>query len=327
MILIVTSSFDPHADLLIDAANKLEAPFYRLNTDLSGSLWTIDMRYDKQDYHWDLYDRHFGRIVCDSRRVQSLIIRRPTIPNFGDLEVSPSAVMNLENEFREFYRSFLHNLVCYKFNPLFSIIESEYKPVQLQLAPSFGFRIPPTLISNRQDSLREKVAMGPTIMKGMDSRGFEHEHDFYSLDTVRFSAQDIQEDNDSPYYRNPLLLQTEIEKKFEVRTIVIADDVLSFRIDSQSVPGAEVDWRVVDYKKHGWEPIETPPAVVKSCKKFLLHFGLNSGSFDFIVRPDEAWVFLECNPNGQWGWLQERRGIPLSERIIDCMLHERRPKL
>jgi hypothetical protein len=31
---------------------------------------------------------------------------------------------------------------------------------------------------------------------------------------------------------------------------------------------------------------------------------LHYGRFDFIVD-DDAWWFLECNPNGQYGWLDD----------------------
>jgi D-alanine-D-alanine ligase-like ATP-grasp enzyme len=41
--------------------------------------------------------------------------------------------------------------------------------------------------------------------------------------------------------------------------------------------------------------------------------GLNFGCIDFIVRPDGRMVFLECNPNGQWLWIEMATKMPISE--------------
>jgi hypothetical protein len=43
--------------------------------------------------------------------------------------------------------------------------------------------------------------------------------------------------------------------------------------------------------------------------------GLKFGAFDLVERPDGQIVFLECNPNGQYGWLEEDLGLPISESI------------
>lgn len=34
-----------------------------------------------------------------------------------------------------------------------------------------------------------------------------------------------------------------------------------------------------------------------------------------IEDPDGRIVFLECNPNGQYGWLEEQLGFPISQAI------------
>ncbi|WJY37100.1 hypothetical protein QT196_07300 [Streptomyces sp. P9-2B-2] len=40
-------------------------------------------------------------------------------------------------------------------------------------------------------------------------------------------------------------------------------------------------------------------------------FGLLFGAFDFAVRADGRWIWLETNPNGQWAFVDEptRRAI------------------
>ena len=46
---------------------------------------------------------------------------------------------------------------------------------------------------------------------------------------------------------------------------------------------------------------------------------LNFGCFDFIKAKNDHYYFLECNPNGQWMWLEEDLGMPISESIANYL--------
>lgn len=46
---------------------------------------------------------------------------------------------------------------------------------------------------------------------------------------------------------------------------------------------------------------------------------LNFGCFDFIKAKSGCYYFLECNPNGQWLWLEIDLGIPISKSISDFL--------
>jgi hypothetical protein len=43
------------------------------------------------------------------------------------------------------------------------------------------------------------------------------------------------------------------------------------------------------------------------------------GAFDFSIDRDGGWWFLECNPNGQWGFITEATGIPIASAIADLL--------
>ncbi|KUO10863.1 hypothetical protein [Streptomyces sp. DSM 15324] len=53
--------------------------------------------------------------------------------------------------------------------------------------------------------------------------------------------------------------------------------------------------------------------------RFLADFGLSFGAFDFAVTASGAWWFLECNPNGQWAWLEDAAGLPITHAIADLL--------
>jgi hypothetical protein len=45
------------------------------------------------------------------------------------------------------------------------------------------------------------------------------------------------------------------------------------------------------------------------------HFGLRFAAFDFAMDNQNQWFFLEINPNGQWYWIEEMTGQPLSQAM------------
>ena len=57
-------------------------------------------------------------------------------------------------------------------------------------------------------------------------------------------------------------------------------------------------------------------------RDFLRQMGLRFGAFDLIVTPDGGHVFLECNPNGQWLWVELATGMPISEAIADELMKQ-----
>mgnify|MGYP000623536185 CR=1 FL=1 len=52
--------------------------------------------------------------------------------------------------------------------------------------------------------------------------------------------------------------------------------------------------------------------------------GLEFGALDFVVDGDGNYLFLEVNPNGQWLWLEDFLGFPISERIAEWLVSSAR---
>ena len=48
--------------------------------------------------------------------------------------------------------------------------------------------------------------------------------------------------------------------------------------------------------------------------------GLCYGAIDMVVTPDGRYVFLEINPNGQYLWIEEETGLPISDAICDLLM-------
>ncbi|MER6948529.1 ATP-grasp ribosomal peptide maturase [Nonomuraea sp. NPDC000554] len=183
--------------------------------------------------------------------------------------------------------------------------DAEHKPVQLATAAASGLTIPRTLITNRLDSVRAFAAqVGRVVYKPLWStpcRGA----DGTSL-TVWTRAVDVTA-LDERVGGAAHLFQQQVDKVADVRVTVVGRRIFPVRIDG--APG--LDWRH-DYRSLSYRLVEAPPSVVRGMRAYLDGFGLLFGAFDFALSRNGAWVFLECNPNGQWAWFDD----PLSQRIV-----------
>jgi hypothetical protein len=43
-----------------------------------------------------------------------------------------------------------------------------------------------------------------------------------------------------------------------------------------------------------------------------------------VLTPDDRYVFLEINPNGQYLWVEKMTGLPISEAICDVLMSSAR---
>lgn len=72
-----------------------------------------------------------------------------------------------------------------------------------------------------------------------------------------------------------------------------------------------LDWRY-DYGRLSYTIETLPERHAGLLRGFLRRFGLAPGCFDLAVRTSGELVFLECNPNGQWAWIEEHTGLEMA---------------
>lgn len=113
------------------------------------------------------------------------------------------------------------------------------------------------------------------------------------------------------------LVQQWVPKDHEVRLTVVDDQFFAARIDA-CTPDARVDWRA-DYQALTYAPTETPMFVRSRVTALLHQLNLRFGALDFAVTPDGEWWFLECNPNGQWAWIEQETGLPIAAAVADAL--------
>ena len=134
-------------------------------------------------------------------------------------------------------------------------------------------------------------------------------------------ANVMRKSDELPLDRNPYpgLWQTRLQKRREWRITVVGEEIFDVAIYTKAE--AKDDWRrlqgtsAVTFKKGSF-----PDSEKKKCLAYLKKYGLRYGAFDFIESDDGKITFLECNPNGQYGWLEEELGLPISKAIADLLI-------
>jgi glutathione synthase/RimK-type ligase-like ATP-grasp enzyme len=189
------------------------------------------------------------------------------------------------------------------------------KPVQLSTAARCGLTVPDTLITNERSAVRRFANKGATVTKMLGANHIAEEG------TRKVTFTRLLDDEDLADLRGIEatchLVQRWAPKQYDARVIAIGEQLFAFAIHTGNA-ASYVDFRA-DYDALTYEPIELPAAVASGIRRFLDTMGLVYGALDFVVGPDNCYVFLECNSGGQFGWLEARTDAPLTETLADLL--------
>ena len=317
MILIVTNRQDQTADYLILELKKRKADYFRFNTEDFPQELSVT---------WGISDLGIeGWLISPNRRIRfdeitSIWYRRPVSPvpyNFLDDEAKNFVIAESLSTLDGIWRT----LDCFWVSNPDNIRKAENKLLQLKQAMRVGFQIPQTIVTNHPDSSvsfyeeQGNDIIYKPLRKGRINRGGDQ--------SVIFTTpidQDAAKQLSNVKYA-PSLLQKYVHKKIELRVTVIGKNVFTVSLDSQNFPKAMHDWRraLSDGIHHKLFPL--PSEIETKCKTLVRDLGLEFGAIDMIVTPDEQFVFLEINPNGQWAWIQQLcPEIPLREYLADILI-------
>jgi len=194
---------------------------------------------------------------------------------------------------------------------------AEYKPIQLRIATRCGLSIPRTLITNDKASVVEfaDTVGGPVVCKMLSSLVLSEQGVPHMTYTTPIDAREI---DSSALKTTAHLIQEWVPKKCDARVAMVNRQAFAVAIEASS-GRSYVDWRS-DYDCLDYRRIDPPRRVVAAAARFLRRFDLAFGAFDFVITPDNEWVMLECNPAGQWLWLQDEAGVEIAAGIADLLI-------
>lgn len=193
---------------------------------------------------------------------------------------------------------------------------AENKHLQLRVAAEVGFEILPTLYSTNPAALSEFARRcGRVVVKTIGQQSFfETDEDgndrAHTFGAKVFDAADLVPHLDAVEHTQ-LYLQQAVEKVAEHRITVLPGEAIDCRIDTTALAPGDSDYRP-HFRELPKAVIDVPAGLEAGMRAYLERLGLRSGCFDFAERADGSLVFFECNPGGEWLWIQRATGADIS---------------
>ncbi|WP_285758821.1 MvdC/MvdD family ATP grasp protein [Helicobacter heilmannii] len=315
MILILADAFDAHADRVERSLKQEGVAYFRFNLDfcsLSKTLVSFDgscwfLRVGERSVSSDM----FSCVWC--RRA------------FVELSLEERRAFERDNDFKiwraEWNATLLGIYTSLRslpwLNPLRKALQGENKYYQMELAHKAGFLTPPTIVSNDKQRLVDFCLQhqDDALFKMMSQEVYWEDNTIKGFYTNRLGSSSITS-HFSPIGENPIVLQKYMPKQYEVRWTVVGREHFVCRIDSQKSSIACHDWRRYDIAHTPHSVIApAPESIVKKVNILLDWMCLEYGALDFIVTPENEWIFLEINCMGQWLWIEDLTNLGISNAI------------
>ena len=313
-VLILATERDISADRMVRALADRDVPVFR--ADLSWFPQQLTLDAELRDGRW------VGRLATPERDValedlRSVWYRNPSAFQF------PSAMSGTERQHARHEAKLgvggvLGALPVRWINHPSRHADAGYKPRQLVAAARAGLGVVPTLITNEAAAVRRFAARsgsGGVVTKMLGASAIFEQGGRRVVLTQRLTTSDLSDLRGIEVTSH--LVQRWASKREEARVIVIGQQMFAVAIRTGS-DAAHVDWRA-DYQSLSYERIPLPAEVECGILAVMSELDLVYGAFDFVISPDEEWIFLEVNPGGQYGFLEDQTDAPLTATLSDLL--------
>ena len=320
MIFIFTNKADAHPTNVIKHLVSWGVPVFRLNTECLLSDYDFSWWCDERGCDFYIKNNKNG-LELYGHQITAIWDRRPEEPKVLPLKYTDRKTNKFLREeasgFLRFLRFYLRDI--YSIGSIVEDRPASSKMLQLSIAKKLGMKVPDTIFANTKNAFLPLLQKHENIsLKPIDGNGFftndGMEYVFYSR---RAKSSEIIAQPEKAFEQTANFLQNYVNKKYELRITVCNKDIVACKIDSQFLDDdkGKIDWRQgYDYGLKQ-DIVEIPESIKQFCITFLKEVHLNFGCFDFIVTPNNDYIFLECNPNGQWLWIELATGYDISKII------------
>lgn len=315
MIIILSEEFDGPTQSVMEKL-ELSNANYRV-------IYGSDFLHDKIQI-----DLNSKKIIINGENIENVNIvwyRRWLSSNY---RFSKEIELNdyLKNEFEEFSSNFMNYLPTKKwlnFPPYIQPFPS--KSIQLKKALEFGLDVPKTVVTNCRSSLLDFFFKNDKdiITKNLSNPlVFKKEGKSYATYTIDVNNEDINDLDGDLFF--PSIFQRNIEKEIEIRTFYFNGEFFSYAIFSSMNSQTTIDFRKYDFKKpNRIMKYELPDEIKYKITNLMENFNLHTGSIDLIKCIDKKFYFLEINPQGQFGGLEDY-GLNIEDSISKYLIENDR---
>jgi len=321
--LIVTEPDDTHA---IAVTLALQAADHRVINLFSGdfpSRQKNSVLVDLREYDCKTED-DFQRLHHQGYDV--VWWRRPRQPVLCKDKVHPDDFKFHRRESLLFHENFTHQLApgAWWVNRKEAAIRANYKLLQLKIASEVGMLIPTTLCSNHQEeifSFYQRFKQQGIIYKPLSYQFWDYKDRFEVVYTSRISDLKMLQEAQIQYF--PGIYQECIAKKYELRVTCFGDYILAAKLNTQEAGCEHDDWRALQLGDFSIEPYNLPERLKQQIRFLMRELGIVFGCIDLIVTPDDQYVFLEVNEQGQFLFLEEGcEDLPMLDMFVQFLLQQ-----
>jgi glutathione synthase/RimK-type ligase-like ATP-grasp enzyme len=317
-VLILTRSFDPEADLVSIKLISKGIDCMRLNVeDIPNQIlikYAIKQNTDDANVQLGINNE-----ILDTSKISVAWLRHFDITglNFGMDE--PARTFSFQ-QWDDALHILLRTLKCKWINSPEAILQTNDRRKQLLAAKASGFNIPSTLITNDAQAAKEfyNSHHGNIVLKALHNHGVELGGKIYSMYTRSVTNQDLVRLTDLIYA--PCILQEKLQKKSEMRVTVVGDRVFAARLNFHSNSKKFDDIHrcsSADIYIEAQEKLR--PSIIEQSIQLIKSLGLRYGAIDFVIDRSDHLVFLEVNPSGDWYWIEEETGLPITTAMADLV--------
>lgn len=310
MIAVISHPQDAHASRVIDHLRQEGHSVFLMNlADLPHAAHlTIEYLSNGQpqiDYHSSTDG------TVDLMQVHAVWWRRPQAPNLTMIS-SDDVRLFTANEWQEAINGLWQLLGARWMNPPARDEIASRKALQLRIASESGLCVPRTLITSDPDKARTFITsqgLGKTIYKTFScthaiwrETRLVRQEDLALLDTVRLA---------------PVIFQQYVPAEADLRITVIGD-----RVFSAAIYAGKTDYPFDFRMSLGQATTQAealPDKVQDSLLRLMKRLGLVYGACDMRRTPDGEYVFLEVNTAGEFLFVEERTGQPISHALADWL--------
>lgn len=331
MILVITGKRDGHIGPVSRHFDDAGVPWVRIN--LEDLATNVEMTVDPSRGAGRILVKDSGREV-DLQRVTAVWYRKPDPIDVSHFRLEGGALDYVEAELTEIAQG-LYALLnrAYWINNPFQTRLAHRKLLQLKVATDVGLAVPRTVVTNRSAEALDFASSisGDLAIKSLGAISVIEERNQeavqYGIFTRRIDLSELRDASDKVQHM-PTLFQEFIEKDHELRITCVGEQVFACQIKPRTNDLTADDYRF-DTKNLIHSPIDCPE-LHSRLHGYMEAFGLNFGCFDIAVTKSGEPIFLECNPNGQWLWVEHLTGLPIAEAIarqLIATVHARDPKV
>ena len=307
VILVITNRKDITSDFLINELTKRGVPFRRLNTEQIADYKTvIDPLFNRFEINGPSGFTNFDD-------VSAAYFRRPGLPelnHFGrdyrDYRLA---------EWNAFLRSLYSTLGDRWFSHPIDIVTAEDKPRQLKIAVQIGFNVPASIITNDISEVQKAFSKYKLVAKPLNRAILEVDGTEHVVFTSEMES--LTEADRLSISTTPVIFQRFVDKVLDVRVTVVGKRVFPVAIHSQTTKETRIDWRRGANPNLRHEVIGISEEIQEKCIRIVEAQNLRFGAIDLVRDQNGEFWFLECNPNGQWAWIENRTGLPIAAAIVD----------